>query len=111
MRYRRSPDSAEASRNWERFLNANAALIAESGLPGWVTKSSDRFTDFLMHGYLDHHPDPARFNVDQLSDAEYGGLVRLTEAYFAAGYGYLSPMALRRGGTEKLEALFAHPDR
>jgi hypothetical protein len=60
-----------------------------------------------MHGYLDHHDDPARFTVDQLSDGEYRALVRLTEAYFAAGYPFFSPLALRRGGADGFQARFA----
>ena len=109
MSYRRSPETLDDSRVWRQFVEANTHLLTTAGLPAWVTESHDRWADFLMHGHLDHHPDPARFTVDQLSDAEYGAVVRLAEAYFAAGYGFFSPMALRRGGAEQLQARFA-PD-
>ena len=44
-----------------------------------------------------------------LSYAQYAALVRLVEACFVAGYGYFTPLRLRRGETEELRSRFAPP--
>lgn len=33
-----------------------------------VFETWERFEDFLLHGYLDHHPDPAAATIDTLTE-------------------------------------------
>ena len=93
MGYRRSPDRVAAARNWRHFVERNAAVVAATGLPPLATASITEWDDFLMHGYVSG--DRGAFDVDQLSQTQYASLVQLTENYFAAGYEFYTPMALR----------------
>jgi hypothetical protein len=95
MGYRRSPEKVKSARGWRAFVDRNQALIEAAGLPLIVIESVDHWEDFLMHGYLDHHDDPAGFSVDQISERQYNALVQLVESYFVSGYDYFTPIALR----------------
>ena len=79
----------------EWLLAHNNEVIRAAGLPESVINPISRWDDFLMHGYVDHHDDPSRFTVDELSEEQYYALVQLVESYFAFGYEYFTPMALR----------------
>ncbi len=67
MSFRRSKTAARESRAYRDFVQANSALFQASGLPISLYESRELFDDLLMHGYIDHHPDPTHFNVGQLS--------------------------------------------
>ena len=95
MGYRKSKKKLEAARNWSTFVARNGRVIEAAGLPHAAMESIDKWDDFLMHGYLDHHHDPSGFTVDQLSDEQYGVLLQLVESYFVSGYEYFTPVALR----------------
>ena len=104
MGYRRSPDRVAAARNWRNFVERNAALFAAAGLPFLATSSIAGWDDFLMHG--DVSGDPDGFDVDRLSPAQYASLVQLALNYFAAGYEFYTPMALRVDDQAALRARF-----
>ena len=103
MGYRRSKENAEAARNWSTFVARNRRVVEAAGLPQAVTESINHWDDFLMHGYLDHHDDPAGFTVDQLSDEQYAALLQFVESYFAGGYEYFTPVVLRDEDRHRLE--------
>ena len=68
MSFRR-PEKAihEQARHWEQWRNEHRAALERTGLPELVLQDEEHWWDFLLHGYLDHHPDPLRFSVRQLS--------------------------------------------
>ena len=107
MTYRKAPQKAAAKRQWARFVSRNQPIITVSGIPAAVFSSIDHFDDFLRHGYLDHHVDPSEFRVDSLNPAQYNALVTLTESYFAAGYEWFTPSALRATDQDTLRRRFA----
>jgi hypothetical protein len=109
MTYRRSQDKVVATRAWDRFVSANAPIIAASGIPNAYLASVDHFDDFLMHGYLAHHPDDTDFQLDSLSTDQYGKLVLLVESYFAIGYEWFTPVALRPAEQRRLGSRFGAP--
>jgi len=104
MGYRRSPDRVAAERDWQRFVERNAAVIAAAGLPSLATAGVAEWDDFLMHGYL--ASDPGGFCADQLSPAQYASLVELAANYFAAGYEFYTPIALHPEDQAALRARF-----
>ena len=110
MGYRRSKDRADAARRWSTFVTRNRGVIDAAGLPELATQSIRHWDDLLMHGHLDHHSDPAGFSVEQLSEEQYAALLQLVESYFAGGYGYFAPLALRDGDRERLEMRFVSGD-
>jgi hypothetical protein len=107
MGYRRSKEKIEAARNWATFVTHNRHVIEAAGLPLVVTESIHHWDDFLMHGYLDHHHDPAGFTVDQLSNEQYAALIQLVESYFVRGYEYFTPLALKREEQQLFESRFS----
>ena len=106
MGYRKSKQKAEAKRAWATFLEGNKELIFAAGLPELVTESVEHWDDFLMHGFLDHHEDPSRFSVDQLSERQYGSFLQLVERYFGSGYEYFEPVAVQVEGSRRLKDLY-----
>lgn len=84
----------------------NSRVIEAAGLPEAVTESINQWDDFLMHGLLDHHDNPTAFNVDQLSDEQYAALLQFVYSYFARGYEYFTPMALRDGDRQTFETRY-----
>jgi hypothetical protein len=107
MTYRRSPREAAAKREWTRFVESNHTLIAATGMPAAVMNSPGHFDDLLAYGRLDHPVDPSRFVIDALTTSQYEALVTLTECYFAAGYEWFTPAALRPDDQERLRMRFA----
>jgi hypothetical protein len=95
MGNRRAPEQVKSRRDWRDFVARNRALIDAAGLPLIVVESDEHWNDFLDHGYLDHHDNPTGFTVDQINERQYKALVQLVESYFAAGYDYFTPTALR----------------
>lgn len=106
MTDRRSPHKVAAARAWDRFVSANDPIIAASGIPNAYLTSAEHFDDFLMHGYLAHHPDDTDFKIESLSTDQYGKLVLLVESYFAAGYEWFTPVALRSPEQHRLGSRF-----
>ena len=107
MTYRKSPQKAAAKREWDRFVSSNQPVIASTGLPDSIFSSVDHFDDFLYHGRLDHDPDPSNFRVEVLNSTQYDALVTLTESYFAAGYEWFTPVALKAADQDNLVMRFA----
>lgn len=62
------------ARFWRKRVLNNQASLDACGLPLLVLEDEDHWWDFLLHGYLDHHEDPSRFNVSQLSPAQMRAL-------------------------------------
>ena len=104
MGYRRSPDRVSADRDWKQFVHANAELVASAGLPTSATSSIAAWDEFLMHGYIVGDSDSLL--VDQLTPHQYHALVHLTWNYFAAGYEFYTPLALRFDDQALLRARF-----
>lgn len=104
MGFHRSPDRLAAAETWRRFVERNAAVRSAAGLPPAVTESVAAWDDFLMHGYL--AGDPGGFAVDQLTPAQYSSLVELASNYFAAGYEFYMPSALRPEDQKALRTRF-----
>lgn len=102
--FHRSPDRLAAARRWGRFVERNAHVIDRAGLPPAVTASIANWDDFLLHGSL--ASDPAEFAVAQLTSDQYASLVALATSYFAAGYEFYAPSALRPDDQEQLRARF-----
>ena len=107
MTYRKSPQKAAAKCEWDRFVSSNQPVIASTGLPDSIFRSVDHFDNFLSHGCLDHHLDPSSFRVEALNSTQYDALVTLTESYFAAGYEWFTPAALRAADQDNLAKRFA----
>ena len=107
MGYRRSPERSSATRQWASFVAANLGRFHAAGLPLLATKSVEHWDDLLMHGRFDHHVNPAHFEIRQLTHDQYAVLVDLTESYFAAGYEYFTPSALKAEDQDRLRSQFA----
>ena len=107
MTYRKSPRKADAKRQWDRFVSNNQPIVMASGIPVAVFDSIDHFDGFLCRGYVDNHIDGGEFRVDSLNASQYQALVILTESYFAAGYEWFTPLALRPTDQETLRMRFA----
>ena len=107
MTFRRSPQKSAAKRQWDRFVSNNQPTIIASGIPAAIFVSIDHFGEFLCRGYVDHYIDPSEFRVDSLNPTQYNALVTLTESYFAAGYEWFTPFALRPADQDTLRMRFA----
>jgi hypothetical protein len=105
MTYRKSPRKVEAKRQWDRFVSGNKHIITATGLPGAVFSSIDHFDAFVCGGYRDP-VDASEVRVDSLDPAQYDALVTLTESYFAAGYEWFIPLALRPTDQDRLRHRF-----
>jgi hypothetical protein len=104
MGFRRSPHRVAAARAWRRFVERNARVIAAAGLPISIVASVATWDDFLMHGRL--ADDPEGFAIDRLSPDQYESLAELASNYFAAGYEFYTPAALRAEDQDALRARF-----
>ena len=102
--FRRSPRQVAADRNWRSFVEHNTDVIVAAGLPPAAVQRIGDWDDFLTHGYIAE--DPGRFGVELLDEDQYSALVRLVTNYFAAGYEFYTPMALRSADQETLRARF-----
>ena len=67
----------EEEKDWRDWLRRHRHLVEASGLPELVLSDSEHWYDFLDHGTLDHHEDPLRFSVDDLSIRRKATLLRL----------------------------------
>jgi hypothetical protein len=105
MTYRKSLRRAEAKREWDRFVSRNQPIITATGIPAAVFSSIDHFDAFLCYGYRDP-VDASEVRVDLLSPTQYNALVTLTESYFAAGYEWFTPSALRPADQNTLRHRF-----
>lgn len=106
MTHRRSPNIAAAARAWDRFVSANAPIIAASGIPRAYLASADHFDDFLQHGHLGYHADDTDFRIESIDTDRYAKLVLLVESYFAAGYEWVRPEVLRPAERQHLGSRF-----
>jgi hypothetical protein len=86
MSFRRSKRAAHEAQRWRAFLEANADLFQRSGVPLFIYQSRELFDDLLMHGYIDHHDDPTRFAVGQLSAGQLENLIEVVGRYLRAGF-------------------------
>ena len=107
MSYRRSPAKARAEREWAGFVAANLKRFEAAGLPLLAAQTVAHWDDLLMHGYFDHHDDPAGFRIETLTQEQYAGFVGLVESYFLAGYEYFTPIALKVEDQGRLASRFA----
>ena len=104
MTPRDSPDRERARRDWERFVAANAHQFRTAGLPALAAQSIDHWDDLLAHGRFATCDDPTRFEVRRLTEDQYLAFCALTESYFAAGYEFFPPAALRPQDATRLRA-------
>ena len=81
MSFRRNGEKADCQRTWERFCEDQMDRIQLIGLPDPVVSTQDRFVDFLMHGYIDHHFDPMGYSVHQMSDEQNEAFGHLVNNY------------------------------
>ena len=109
MSYRRGKNEVVGQRRWSTFCVDNRDLIAIVDLPSQVVETQERFEDFLMHGYLDHHNDPTKFSVNKLDSAKLEKLKELVDRYFEAGY--LDPGLMVLGHKERLRLAKKYPDQ
>ena len=104
MSYRKAPRQIETERAWTQFAERNASLVAAARLPTSAMRSITVWDDFLMHGYFDD--GGGVYDSSRLASEEYAALAELTENYFAAGYEFFTPMALRFEEQEALRRRF-----
>lgn len=109
MKHRHAPHRVAAARAWDRFVSANAPVIAASGTPTAYVASIDHVDDFLTHGFLAHHPDDTDFRIESMSEERHASLVVLVGSYFVAGYEWLRPAALRLADQRRLASRFGAP--
>ena len=87
-------------------MAANVGRFEQAGLPLSATQAIGHWDDLLAHGHAAHHEDPTRFRVENLTAEQYARLVDLVESYFAAGYEYFTPGALKAEDQARLTARF-----
>ena len=104
MGFRRSPDRIAAARAWSRFVEHYAALLSAAGIPARITATITDWDEFLAHGYQPAHPGD--FAVEQLNETQYSSLLEFASNYFAAGYEFFTPSALRAEHQAALRARF-----
>ncbi len=75
MGYKRDGKTYEAK--WTKWRQENEHLILASGVPDLVVSTADYWHDFLAHGCLDHHEDPSRFAVENLTIRQKAFLLQL----------------------------------
>lgn len=86
MGFRRKKSEVLGKKRWHDFLIENHRLIEQIGLPETVVGTEERFDDFLMHGYIDHHDDPSKFTIEHLDDDKYRKCFELIERCIEAGF-------------------------
>jgi hypothetical protein len=105
MTYRKAPRKTAAKQQWDRFVSSTQPIITASGIPAAFFSSIDDFDGLLCRGYVDE--DPSEFRIDSLNPNQYNALMTLTESYFAAGYEWFTPLALRPADQDTLRKRFA----
>ena len=73
----------EKSRVWRKWVLMHQQALDECGLPLRVLQDEDHWWDFLESGFLDHHDDPTRFDLEQLSQTQKKKLLEFLEAELA----------------------------
>ncbi len=86
MGFRRSKQKALEGRKWRQFLAENRDLLITTGVPCSIYESRELFDDLLMHGFLDHHPDPTRFAVVDLNSEQKSALAELIARFLRSGF-------------------------
>ncbi len=86
MSFRRSKQDSGRSRAWRHFLAENRELLARSGVPLRIHESMELWEDFLMHGFLDHHPDEPSFMLEELTPEQRELLKEIIVVYLQAGF-------------------------
>jgi hypothetical protein len=104
MTYGKSPQKAAANREWDRFVRNNQPMVMASGIRLLSSVPSTASTTSCCRGHADHHMDAGDFRVESLN--QYNALVTLTESYFAAGYEWFTPLALRPADQDTLRMRF-----
>jgi len=87
-------DERDERLKWNRFCDANKDLIQQIGLTTPTIETDERFIDFLMHGYIDHHDDWSKYTVSKMDAEQYKLFKLLIDKYFEAGYYDPSLMAV-----------------
>lgn len=106
MGTRQSDSRRKVLLRWKRFIAEERELLLRIGMPDLWTESLEKFQDFLMHGYLDHHSDNSQMTVDDLNEAQYQCLCRFVSHYFSAGFDDPGLTALRLDDQERLRREF-----
>ena len=106
MNYRKSAPDATWKRAWRSFVAKNGGLFDAAGLPLLARETAEHLGDLLTHGIFDHHADPSGFSTDSLSEDQYRAVVSLATNYFAAGFPWSTPMALRQRDQNRLQKRF-----
>ena len=83
MAFRRNREVASQRRDWDRFCQDHIDEIRRIGLTEPVIRTRERFVDFLMHGYIDHHDDPSGYSVHQMWDEQHRLLAEFTSRFMA----------------------------
>jgi hypothetical protein len=107
MSYRKRKESFYDKKRWKSFIEENKEWFQNVGLPLSISEDEEYWVDFLMHGYLDHHENPLRFNVKQLNEKQYSILKELVFKYFSAGFSYFTPIALSSLDQNEIRRNFA----
>jgi hypothetical protein len=69
----------EETQSWQQWRAEHSTLLADTGLPELVLCDREHWLDFVDHGCLDHHDDPTRFSIIQVSREQRRVLLRLLE--------------------------------
>ena len=107
MPYRKRKEKFYNKKRWKLFVDENKEFFQNAGLPLSIIEDEEYWIDFLMHGYLDHHENPLRFNVKQLNEKQYNILKELVCKYFGVGFSYFSPIALSSLDQDEVRKNFA----
>lgn len=100
-------DERDEKLKWNRFCDANRDLIERIGLTTPTIETEERFTDFLMHGYIDHHDDWSEYTVSKMNEEQYKFFKALIDKYFEAGY--YDPSLIAVSHEERIEFARKYP--
>ena len=73
----------EKSRAWRKWVITHQKTLDQCGLPSRVLSDESHWWDFLQSGFLEHHPDPTEFDLEQLSQMQKGKLREFLEGELA----------------------------
>lgn len=94
---------------WKRFCDVNRDLIERTGLTTPTIETQERFEDFLMHGYIDHHDDWSEFTFGHMDTQQFKWFKVLVGKYFEAGY--YDPGLLAVGHYERIRLAHKYPQQ
>lgn len=86
MSFRRNKQDSRRTKAWHHFLVETRELLVMSGVPLRIHETLELWEDFLMHGYLDHHPDEPAFSIDELTTEQKALLKEIIARYLQAGF-------------------------